>query len=112
MVLANILRRPKPNLEPQQLVALEQLDADDHAVDYLRVRGFPFGAEVETFIGEHECVFVVEQNRDAQLRSLLTIETGADKARLESILRYDGIPMDWKRIHARISAHLAKEEAA
>ena len=78
---------------------------------YLRVRGFPFGDEVEAFLDAHECVFVVEENRDAQLRSLLTIETGVDKATLESILRYDGIPMDWTRIHAAVAAHLAKEQA-
>ncbi len=92
--------------------ALEHLEADDHPVDYLRVRGFPFGDEVEAFLGAHECVFVVEENRDAQLRALLTLETGAEKDQLESILRYDGIPMDWERIHEAICAHLAKEKAA
>ena len=43
--------------------------------DYMRVRGFPFGAEVEQFLAAHERIFVVEQNRDAQLRTLLTMET-------------------------------------
>ncbi len=92
--------------------ALEHLEADNHRVDYLRVRAFPFGDDVESFLEAHECVFVVEENRDAQLRALLTLETRAEKSRLESILRYDGIPMDWERIRAAISAHLAKEEAA
>jgi 2-oxoglutarate ferredoxin oxidoreductase subunit alpha len=62
-------------------------------VDYLRVRAFPFGAEVEQFLASHSTVFVVEQNRDAQLRSLLTLETAVDKARLHSILHYSGLPM-------------------
>jgi 2-oxoglutarate ferredoxin oxidoreductase subunit alpha len=62
-------------------------------VDYMRVRGFPFGGEVQSFLSSHETIFVVEQNRDGQLRSLLTTETTVDKARLESILVYGGYPL-------------------
>jgi 2-oxoglutarate ferredoxin oxidoreductase subunit alpha len=62
-------------------------------VDYLRVRGFPFGNEVEEFLATHETIFVIEQNRDAQLRSLLTLETAVEKAKLRSILHYSGMPM-------------------
>jgi 2-oxoglutarate ferredoxin oxidoreductase subunit alpha len=62
-------------------------------VDYLRVRGFPFGNEVEEFLAKHETIFVIEQNRDAQLRSLLTLETAVEKAKLRSILYYSGMPM-------------------
>jgi 2-oxoglutarate ferredoxin oxidoreductase subunit alpha len=62
-------------------------------VDYLRVRGFPFGNEVEEFLAKHETIFVIEQNRDAQLRSLLTLETAVEKAKLRSILHYSGMPM-------------------
>ena len=62
-------------------------------VDYMRVRAFPFGAEVEDFLAAHETIFVIEQNRDAQLRSLLTLETNVDKAKLRSILHYSGMPM-------------------
>ena len=61
--------------------------------DYLRVRGFPFGAEVEEFLAAHETVFVIEQNRDAQLKSLLTLETAVEKRKLQSILHYSGLPM-------------------
>jgi len=61
--------------------------------DYMRVRGFPFGAEVEKFLAEHELVFVVEQNRDAQLRSLLTLETDVAKDKLRSVLAYGGFPL-------------------
>jgi 2-oxoglutarate/2-oxoacid ferredoxin oxidoreductase subunit alpha len=67
-------------------------------VDYLRVRGFPFGAEVETFLATHETIFVIEQNRDAQLRSLLTLETQVEKAKLRSILHYSGMPMSSEAI--------------
>jgi 2-oxoglutarate ferredoxin oxidoreductase subunit alpha len=62
-------------------------------IDYMRVRGFPFGEEVEQFLNAHELNFVVEQNRDAQLRALLTLETGVSKTRMRSILHYNGLPL-------------------
>ncbi len=71
--------------------ALDILQARGVGVNYMRVRAFPFGREVEDFLNRHEVVFVVEQNRDAQLRSLLTLETSVDKARLRSILHYSGL---------------------
>ena len=63
------------------------------ALDYLRVRAFPFGAEVEDFLARHSQLFVVEQNRDAQLKSLLTLETRVEKSKLRSVLHYDGMPL-------------------
>jgi 2-oxoglutarate ferredoxin oxidoreductase subunit alpha len=62
-------------------------------VNYMRVRGFPFGEEVERFLAAHRTLFVVEQNRDAQLRSLLTLETGVERSRMRSILHYNGLPI-------------------
>ncbi len=73
--------------------ARAQLATRGIATNYLRVRGFPFGEEVETFLQSHRIVFVVEQNRDAQLRSLLILETAVDKERLRSILHYNGLPI-------------------
>jgi 2-oxoglutarate ferredoxin oxidoreductase subunit alpha len=73
--------------------ALDLLDAQGIHVDYMRVRGFPFGHEVKEFIEAHETNFVVEQNRDGQLRSLLILDTGVCGDKLESILHYDGYPM-------------------
>jgi 2-oxoglutarate ferredoxin oxidoreductase subunit alpha len=73
--------------------ALGVLRAQDVHVDYMRVRGFPFGAEVEQFLAQHRLLFVVEQNRDAQLRSLLTLETAVEKAQLRSLLHYNGLPI-------------------
>jgi 2-oxoglutarate/2-oxoacid ferredoxin oxidoreductase subunit alpha len=73
--------------------ALGRLAREGVALDYLRVRGFPFGAEVESFLASHARVLVVEQNRDAQLKSLLTLETAVAKDKLRSILHYDGLPM-------------------
>jgi 2-oxoglutarate ferredoxin oxidoreductase subunit alpha len=78
---------------PAMHEALEQLEAQGHHVDALRVRGFPFGQEVYDFIHAHDEICVVEQNRDAQLRSLLMIEGGIDPAQLTSILHYDGTPI-------------------
>ncbi len=73
--------------------ALGRLAAEGIGLDYLRVRGFPFGAEVESFLASHANILVVEQNRDAQLKSLLTLETAVEKHKLHSILHYDGLPM-------------------
>jgi 2-oxoglutarate ferredoxin oxidoreductase subunit alpha len=66
--------------------------------DYCRVRGFPFGDEVEGFLAEHAIVFVVEQNRDAQLRSLLVLETAAPKEKLRSVLAFGGFPLQAKQV--------------
>jgi 2-oxoglutarate ferredoxin oxidoreductase subunit alpha len=73
--------------------AIARLRTQGVHLDYLRVRGFPFGEEVERFLNEHKVNFIVEQNRDAQLRGLLTLETGVEKSRLRSILHYNGMPL-------------------
>ena len=73
--------------------ALGRLAREGLQLDYLRVRAFPFGAEVESFLASHAAILVVEQNRDAQLKSLLTLETAVEKHKLRSILHYDGLPM-------------------
>jgi 2-oxoglutarate ferredoxin oxidoreductase subunit alpha len=75
------------------LEAVEELSNDGLPVDYLRVRGFPFGPEVEEFLLSHEHNIVVEQNRDAQLMKLLALETDIEKNRLESILDNKGSPL-------------------
>jgi 2-oxoglutarate ferredoxin oxidoreductase subunit alpha len=62
-------------------------------MDYMRIRGFPFSGRVESFLLEHDLIFVIEQNRDGQLRSLLLLETNATKERLHSIRQYGGIPL-------------------
>ncbi len=80
--------------------ALAGLRKSGVAIDYMRVRGFPFGAEVEEFLAAHQTIFVVEQNRDAQLRALLTLETAVDKKKLRSILHYNGLSDD-RRLRRR-----------
>ena len=73
--------------------ALDVLKQRGIALDYLRVRAFPFSEDVEKFLAAHQLLFVVEQNRDAQLRALLTLETAVDKAKLRSLLHYNGLPI-------------------
>jgi len=73
--------------------AAEALQANGKPLDMLRVRAFPFPLGVREFVLAHEYVFVVEQNRDAQLRSLLINEFDLDPARLLPVLHYDGTPI-------------------
>jgi 2-oxoglutarate ferredoxin oxidoreductase subunit alpha len=68
------------------------------AADYLRLRAFPFGQEVEDFLASHEQIFVVEQNRDAQLKSLLILETKVPKEKLRSVLVYGGFPLSSRHV--------------
>ena len=78
----------------------------------MRVLAFPFNGEVKGFIGDHETVFVVEQNRDAQLRSLLILETNTDAAKLIPILHYDGMPIPSSCVVEGLFAHLRPEAVA
>jgi 2-oxoglutarate ferredoxin oxidoreductase subunit alpha len=80
------------------------------AVDYMRIRAFPFSLEVEAFLAAHEKIFVVEQNRDAQLRSLLTLETDVPKSKLHSILHYSGLPITSREIVMAVLADLGDEQ--
>jgi 2-oxoglutarate/2-oxoacid ferredoxin oxidoreductase subunit alpha len=73
--------------------AIDVLKTSGVTVNYMRVRSFPFTEDVERFLSMHEVIFVVEQNRDAQFRSLLTLETAVEKAKLRSLLHYDGLPI-------------------
>src|SRR5262249_50577333 len=73
--------------------ALDILKRRGVQLDYMRVRAFPFGEEVEEFLASHSTLFVLEQNRDAQLKGLLTLETAVEKSKLRSILYYSGLPM-------------------
>jgi len=75
------------------LEAIDRLRADGVAVDYMRVRAFPFSARVADFVNSHARCFVVEQNRDGQLRSLIALETGIARDRMMSILDYGGMPL-------------------
>jgi len=86
--------------------AIHLIEARGLSLDRLRVRAFPFHSSVTSFIGDHDFVFVVEQNRDAQLRSLIVNECGIDPIRLVPILHYDGTPITARFIARAIVEHL------
>ncbi|WP_310539233.1 2-oxoacid:acceptor oxidoreductase subunit alpha [Phenylobacterium sp.] len=86
--------------------ALQVMEAQGRYVDALRVRGFPFADEVFDFIAAHDEVFVVEQNRDGQLRTLIMNEGGVDPAKLTAVLHYDGTPITARFIAGEIGAQL------
>jgi len=73
--------------------AMDVLKGEGVAVDYMRVRAFPFSEDVERFLSAHKVLFVVEQNRDAQFKALLTLETQVEKSKLRSLLHYNGLPI-------------------
>ncbi|MBV9433673.1 MAG: 2-oxoacid:acceptor oxidoreductase subunit alpha [Hyphomicrobiales bacterium] len=91
---------------PAMSEAAELLAEDGIVLDLMRIRAFPFGREVTDFIAAHERVFLVEQNRDAQLRTLLLAECGIDPAALTSILHYDGTPITARFIQEAITGTL------
>ena len=86
--------------------ALDALAAQGIHVNALRLRAFPFAASVDEFIAAHETVFVVEQNRDAQLRSMLVNELEINPAKLKRVLHYDGTPITARFITQAITDHV------
>jgi len=96
---------------PAMQEALETLQARGIHLDALRLRAFPFPDSVDRFVAEHDKVFVVEQNRDAQMRSLLVNELGVDPARLVPVLHYDGTPITARFITDTIAQRVTEERA-
>ncbi len=94
--------------DPAVREGLDLLAERDIPADYMRIRGFPFHKSVEAFIYEHEFCIVVEQNRDAQMRSLLVLETCAPKDRLRSLLVYGGFPLSSRHVVEGILKRLEK----
>jgi 2-oxoglutarate/2-oxoacid ferredoxin oxidoreductase subunit alpha len=92
---------------PAMYEALDVLSAKGVHINALRVRGFPFAEEIADFVASHPWVFVVEQNRDAQLKTLLVNEAKVNPSRLLSILHYDGTPITARFIVDQISQHAA-----
>jgi 2-oxoglutarate ferredoxin oxidoreductase subunit alpha len=76
--------------------AIDVLEEVGVKADYLRVRGFPFVELVRRFVEEHDHCFVVEQNRDAQLRSIISIETGVAIEKMRPVNAYGGFPLSAK----------------
>lgn len=88
--------------------ALEFLEADGIHLDAMRARGFPFGQAFRDFVDAHQRIFVIEQNRDAQFRSLMMIELGTNAAKLISVLNYDGMPITADNIFRQIKTAITK----
>ena len=85
--------------------ALDRLSEDGIHLDTMRLRAFPFGEAVEAFIHQHEILFVAEQNRDAQMRTLLVNELEIDPTRFISVLYYGGFSISADTIHEQILAY-------
>ena len=92
--------------------ALDRLEAKNVGLNYCRVKAFPFTDAVRDFIDKHEAVYVVEQNRDAQLRSLLINDIDADQRKLKSLLHYNGMPLNAGFVVDRVLEEIAKGRAA
>lgn len=92
--------------------ALVQLRDVNVGLNMCRIKAFPFSDSVRDFIAKHERVYVVEQNRDAQLRSLLTIDLEIDPAKLKPLLHYGGMPMHAQFVVDEVLKQLAKGQAA
>jgi 2-oxoglutarate ferredoxin oxidoreductase subunit alpha len=87
--------------------ALDLLRADGIELDAMRIKAFPFNNDVVDFLNAHDRVFVIDQNRDAQMRSLLMIELNASPDKLVSVLNYDGMPITADNIVKQIRSGLA-----
>jgi 2-oxoglutarate ferredoxin oxidoreductase subunit alpha len=89
------------------------LQENNIAVDYLRVRAYPFTQEVHDFIKNHDRVYVVEQNRDAQLFQLIKLDIAADQVtKLRSVVHYNGLPIDARSVtDAVVSQEIISQEA-
>ncbi|HYA00147.1 MAG TPA: 2-oxoacid:acceptor oxidoreductase subunit alpha [Candidatus Binatia bacterium] len=125
---ASALRGPEPVIErrpgariglvtvgsggPAVWEAAELLAEQGVVTDLMRIRGFPFSPPVREFLTEHERCFVVEQNRDAQLHSLLVIAVPAAAERLDSLLVYSGIPVTAAEVTDGVMTRLSPEAAA
>jgi 2-oxoglutarate ferredoxin oxidoreductase subunit alpha len=86
--------------------AVDLLEESGLAADFMRVRGFPFVEQVRRFVEEHDHCFVVEQNRDAQLRSLISIETGVAIEKMHPVLAYGGFPLSAQFVVDAITTEL------
>jgi 2-oxoglutarate ferredoxin oxidoreductase subunit alpha len=92
--------------------AIDRLAEQNVAMNYCRVKAFPFHESVRQFIEQHEVIYVVEQNRDAQLRTLLMLDCDADPVKLVPLLHYDGMPLHAAFVVERVLEEHSKGRAA
>jgi len=98
--------------EPAVREGLDRLEAEGLRLNSLRLKAFPFSAEVLEFMARHDTVFVIEQNRDAQMRTLLMVEGHVPQAKLVSVLNFDGMPLTAEFVQSGIRAHLQNSQIA
>ena len=123
---ATVLPRPELHITPGAQAGMISLGTGDAAsrealdilagrgvaLNYLKIRAFPFGQEVESFLSNHRRVYVVEQNRDAQLRSLLINEAGGRAEQLVEVLHYNGMPIPATSVVSAVEADMLRDQAA
>jgi 2-oxoglutarate ferredoxin oxidoreductase subunit alpha len=90
--------------DPAVREGVDLLGQQGIACDYMRVRGFPFDTVVEEFLNSHDVNYIIEQNRDGQLRTLLLAETNVPKEKLKSLLIYGGFPLSARHVVDGVSA--------
>ena len=90
--------------------AMDELKIQGIAIDALRLRSFPFNKTVEDFIRSHKKIFVIEQNRDAQMKSIISNELQVDPNKLISVLNYDGLPITAHHIAIEITKNLFQNQ--
>jgi 2-oxoglutarate ferredoxin oxidoreductase subunit alpha len=90
--------------------AMDMLKDDGLIIDGLRIKAFPFDPIAIDFLHNHKYIFIVEQNRDAQMKSLIMIELGIAAEKLISVLNYDGLPITAINIVHQITHSLKSVE--
>ncbi len=92
------------------LEAMNELEKRGNRVDAMRIKAFPFTPEVESFLDQHDEVFVIDQNKDGQMRTLLINELEINPSKLISVLNYNGYPITSDHILNKITQHLSVKE--
>jgi 2-oxoglutarate ferredoxin oxidoreductase subunit alpha len=92
------------------LEAIDQLRAQGIRMDGMRLKAAPFPQSVIDFILDHETIYLVEQNRDGQMRSILINELEIDPRRLVAVLNYDGFPITADNIIRQIHSHIPQPQ--
>ena len=123
---ATVVPRPELNVTPGAQAGMISLGTGDAAcrealdilagrgvaLNYMKIRAFPFGEEVENFLSNHKRIYVVEQNRDAQLRALLINEAGGRAEQLVEVLHYNGMPIPATSVVSAVEADMLRDQAA
>lgn len=96
--------------EPAVKEALDILKREGHGLNHMRLRAFPFADSVREFVERHDYVFVIEQNRDAQMRHLLIVEAGLPAEKLVAVTNYDGLPLTSRFIRESILDRMESDQ--